>query len=242
VFGAECRSDPAFRTETSLSGDGYIFELCLRTGMFLSDWLTRRVFGIDPTAGRACYERLEAAADAIPPGSEGLLLLPYWGGVMPPHWDLDARGAMVGLCADHGRGHLYRALIEGIALDTASGYAAIEAVTGEPVREIVVIGGGAHSPLWRRIVADATGREVLVSDTVEASSLGAGMLAAVAAGWYASPAEAARAMQGRTHDRLTPDNHRVALYAELREIYDGLYPALRQSFARLARLKERAAA
>src|SRR5215475_969550 len=74
VFGTACRTDPAFRTETSLSGDGYIFETCLRTGMFLTDWVTKRLFGLDPADDPACYERLEAEAGALPPGSDGLLL------------------------------------------------------------------------------------------------------------------------------------------------------------------------
>ena len=173
VFSSVCRTDPAFRTETSLSGDGYIFETCLRTGMFLTDWVTKRLFGLDPAGDPGCYDRLEEAAAAVPPGSDGLLLLPYWSGVMSPHWNPDARGAMVGFAPEHDRGHVYRALIEGIALDMAAGYDAIEAL-GEPVKEIVVIGGGAKSALWRRIFADATGRELVASETVEASSLGAG--------------------------------------------------------------------
>jgi sugar (pentulose or hexulose) kinase len=238
VFGTACRTDPAFRTETSLSGDGYIFETCLRTGMFLTDWVARRLFGLDPAGDPACYERLEAEASVLPPGSDGLLLLPYWSGVMSPFWNADARGALVGLAPDHGRGHVYRALIEGIALETALGYRAIEAA-GEPVKEIVVIGGGAKSALWRRIFADATGREIVVSETVEASSLGAAMLAAVGAGWCATPAEAARAMQGRLTQRLAPDPGNVAVYGELARIHAGLYPALTKTYDRLASFRER---
>ncbi|MFI5018515.1 MAG: FGGY-family carbohydrate kinase, partial [Dongiales bacterium] len=185
-----------------------------------------------------CYDRLEEAAAAVPPGSDGLLLLPYWSGVMSPHWNPDARGAMVGFAPVHDRGHVYRALIEGIALDMAAGYDAIEAL-GEPVEEIVVIGGGAKSALWRRIFADATGRELVASETVEASSLGAAMLAAVGAGWYGSPPEAARAMQGRLNERLSPDARHRATYRELGEIYAGLYPAMTETFARLARFRER---
>jgi xylulokinase len=137
-----------------------------------------------------------------------------------------------------GRGHVYRALIEGIALETALGYAAIEAA-GEPVKEIVAIGGGAKSALWRRIFADATGREIAVSETVEASSLGAAMLAAVGAGWYPTPAAAARAMQGRLSERLAPDPRHVAAYGALAQIHAGLYPALTETFARLASFRER---
>ena len=143
-----------------------------------------RLFGVDPQADPGVYDRLEAEAAAVPPGADGLLLLPYWSGVMTPFWDPDARGAVVGLGIGHGRAHYYRALLEGVALDLAMGYAAIEAATGEPIRELLAIGGGAKNALMRQIVADATGRPVLVSSTVEASCLGAGMLAAAGAGWY----------------------------------------------------------
>ena len=81
----------AFRTLTSLSGEGYIFELCLRTGAFLTDWSVRNLFGADPPPTPAIYDRLEAEAAAVPPGADGLLLLPYWSGTMAPFWDPDAR-------------------------------------------------------------------------------------------------------------------------------------------------------
>jgi xylulokinase len=142
------------------------------------------------------------------------------------------------LGAEHGRGHLYRALIEGIALDVAMGLAHIEGATGEVIRDVVAIGGGARSRLWRQIVADATGRAVLVSETVEATCLGAGMLAAVGAGWYADGATAARAMQGDLAERTVPDEVRHARYARLLPIYQDLHPAMARTFARLAAFRE----
>ncbi|HYZ35058.1 MAG TPA: FGGY-family carbohydrate kinase, partial [Crenalkalicoccus sp.] len=170
-----------------------------------------------------------------------LMLLPYWSGVMSPYWDPDARGVMLGFAPEHGRSHAYRALVEAIALDCAMGYAAIEAATGERITELLALGGGARSRLWRQVVADAVGREVAVSETVEATSLGAAMLAAVAAGWYPDAASAARAMQGAVRERLAPDPARAARYAELLDIYRGLHPALRASFARLAAFRGSAA-
>lgn len=234
VWGEAFRTSASFRTLTSLSGEGYIYELCLRTGAFLTDWLVTRLFGVDPKAEPGIYDRLEAEAAAVPAGAEGLVLLPYWSGVMPPFWDPDARGAVVGFSAGHGRGHLYRALMEGIALDLAMGYGAIEAATGEPITELLTIGGGAKSALMRRIVADATGKPVRISATVEATCLGAGMLAAAGAGWYASPAMAARAMQGEVLTTIEPDAARHAAYRELLAVYRDLHPALRHAFARLA--------
>ncbi len=196
-----------------------------------------RLFGVDPQADPGIYERLEAEAAAVPRGSDGLLLLPYWSGAMPPFWDPDARGLIVGLGVGHGRGHVYRALMEGVALDLAMGYAAIEALTGEPVLELVAIGGGAKSPLWRQIVADATGKRVGVSATVEASCLGAGMLAAFAAGWHPSIEAASRAMQGAIGAVTEPEPEGARLYGQLLPIYKDLYPAMRTTFARLALIR-----
>jgi xylulokinase len=239
AWGQAFATSHAFRTLTSLSGEGYIFELCLRTGAYLTDWSVRHLFGADPAADPTIYQRLEAEAAAVPPGADGVLLLPYWSGTMAPFWDPDAGGAVVGLRTGHGRGHYWRAMLEGVALDCAMGYGAIEAATGAPVTELLTIGGGARSALMRRIVADATGRPVQLSSTLEASCLGAGMLAASGAGWYASPAEAAAAMQGEVVSTLEPDPATAGHYRELLAIYRDLYPALRRTFARLAAYRTR---
>lgn len=239
VWGQAFATSHAFRTLTSLSGEGYIFELCLRTGAYLTDWSVRHLFGADPAADPSIYQRLEAEAAAVPPGADGILLLPYWSGTMAPFWDPDAGGAVVGLRTGHGRGHYWRAMLEGVALDCAMGYGAIEAATGAPVTELLTIGGGARSALMRRIVADSTGRPVQVSSTLEASCLGAGMLAASGAGWYASPAEASAAMQGEVVLTIEPDPAMAGHYRELLAIYQDLYPALRRTFARLAAYRTR---
>ena len=120
------------------------------------------------------------------------------------------------------------------------GYGAIEAATGEPIRELLTIGGGARSALMRQIVADVTGRPVRVSSTLEASCLGAGMLAASGAGWYASPAEARAAMQGEVELTVEPGRRAGrALSPSCWRIYRDLYPALRTTFARLAAYRAR---
>jgi xylulokinase len=239
VWGADYVTSHAFRTLTSLSGEGYIYELCMRTGAFLTDWSVRQLFGTDPTADPGVYDRLEAEAATLGPGADGVLLLPYWSGTMAPFWDPDAGGAVVGLRTGHGRAHYWRAMLESVALDCAMGYAAIDEVIGEPIRELLTIGGGARSRLMRQIVADSSGRTVLISSTLEASCLGAGMLAAAGAGWYASPVEAARAMQGMVTTTIEPDPRRLGAYAELLAIYRELYPALRATFARLADYRAR---
>ena len=224
VYGKAYATDPAFRTMTSLTGEGYIFELCLITGTFLTNWLVEQLFEEDPQANPDVYKQLERQAAGLPVGADGLMLMPYWGGVMTPYWDADARGILIGLSSEHGRGHVYRAMMEGIALDEAMGLSGIEAVTGERVEELLTIGGGSKSNLWCWIVANATGKPVKRLATAEATSLGAGIAAAVGAGWFSSVSAAADAMTGKVEDIIEPELEATERYAELLSIYKRLYP------------------
>jgi len=238
VYGKAYATDPAFRTMTSLTGDGYIFELCLITGTFLTNWLVEQLFEEDPVKDPDVYEKLEQEANQLPAGADGLMLMPYWGGVMTPYWDADARGMLIGLSSEHGRGHVYRAMMEGIALDEAMGLEGIEAVTGERVEELLTIGGGSKSDLWCRIVANATAKPVKRLATAEATSLGAGMAAAAGAGWFADVAAAAGAMAGKVEDVIEPEPALVDRYADLLGIYKRLYPSTRSILNDLTAFKE----
>ena len=88
------------------------------------------------------------------------MILPYWNAVMNPYWDPDARGCIIGLTSGHNRGHLYRAILEGIAMEQSLATAAVEKAVGERIDEFALIGGGAKSDLWRKIIADISGKKV----------------------------------------------------------------------------------
>ena len=238
VYGSDYATDPAFRTMTSLSGEGYIFELCLITGTFLTNWLVEQLFEEDPTKDEGVYQALEAAASRLPIGADGLMLMPYWGGVMTPFWDADARGILIGLSSEHGRAHLYRAMMEGIALDEAMGLEGIEQVTGERVEELLTIGGGSKSDLWCWIVANATGKPVTRLATAEATSLGAAMAAAVGAGWFDDAKSAADAMAGKIEDVIEPEPAAAGRYADLLGVYKRLYPSTKSILNDLTAFKE----
>ncbi|WP_035484712.1 xylulokinase [Geminicoccus roseus] len=239
VWAGRYMVDAGWRTMNSVSGEGFINELCLRTGTFLTDWFVNNLFGLDGAADPEAYQRLEAEAASVPVGSCGLLLTPWWLGSMTPYWDNEARGVMIGLSAEHGRGHFYRAMMEGIALEQALGIGKIEAALGVPVTEIVAIGGGSRSDLWCQILADSIGRPVLRSSTVEASSLGAGICAAVGAGWFDGMKEAVASMTGRIERRIEPDALRHDRYRELLALFERLYPQLRSIYADLAAFKQK---
>lgn len=223
--------DKAWRTELAAQGEGYILENCLRSGAFLINWFVDQF----TPAGRddpQVFDKLEAAAGALPIGSDGLMALPYWSGVMDPHWDSSARGCLIGFGGSHTPAHVYRAIIEGMTLDQVMRTERLERAAGLTVTEYLAIGGGAASPLWRRMLADASGKTVLISETVEASALGAGMIAAAGAGWYPTIATAAQAMAGKT-TAVEPDAARAPHYRELLDIYKGLYAATAATSHRL---------
>jgi xylulokinase len=233
IYSPEYRTGRAWRTMGSCSGEGYYFETSLRAGTFLVEWLVRQILQAAP-GDSEIYQRLEAEAERAPIGSQGLLTLPYWGAVMTPYWDPQARGCFIGLTGAHRLGHLYRSVMEGIALEQALVTAMVEKDTGTRVEQFVAIGGGAASNLWRQILADATGKTVLRSETVEASSLGAAICAAVGAGWFPSARAAAEAMCGRITRETQPVAQHARRYGELLAIYREIYPRLKETLSRLS--------
>jgi xylulokinase len=213
AWSAEPRIGRFWRTMTSPTGDGYFLEGCQRAGAFFVNWFVDAFAGgrDDP----AVFERLEAAAAALPIGAEGATACPYLTGCMDPHWDPNARAAFTGLAPHHGVGHLYRAALEALTLESARCVTAM-AENGLGPEKIVAVGGGAASALWRRMLADATGLPLVVSDSLEASALGAGMSAAVGAGWRGNFADAAAAMS-REGETTLPDPSARAAWAALSE-------------------------
>jgi xylulokinase len=228
----------AFRTLCSPIAGAFVPEEVLGGGTFTVSWFCEN-FGPDIDhlhLPLSAEEVLEAAASKLPPGSLGLMLVPYWNAVMPPYWDTAATGITVGWTGAHRREHFYRAILEGIAYEHRLAMDGVAEATGEPLNEFILMGGGSRSPLWCQIVADVNGKPVAQASTSEATNLGAGILAAAAVGWYASVREAADAMTsvGR---RFQPDEKTHALYDRLyREVYRGLFPALQPYIDRLTEI------
>jgi sugar (pentulose or hexulose) kinase len=152
---------------------------------------------------------------------------------MTPWWDSNARGVIAGLTSSHRRAHVYRALLEGVALEQTISSDSI-AASGSPIEEFVAMGGGAASDLWCQILADCTGRAVHRSATVEASSLGAAIAAAAGAGWYRNISAAAEAMAGKPVRTFVPEPVARARYQELLSIYRDLWPTMSNWNARLS--------
>ena len=223
IWSSKYRYSSAWRTMLAAQGEGYIYENCLRTGAFLIDWFVDQ-FVAQGKADEAVFKQLETAAQLLPIGSDGLLVQPYFSGVMDPHWDTSARGVILGLSGSHTPTHIYRAIIESITIDQVMRTQEMEAAAEQNISHFVAIGGGANSIFWRQMLADASGKPVHVSSTIEASALGAGMIAAYGAGWFDSITDAAQQMAGDTTPVL-PDAAKHAAYQSLLDIYRNLYHA-----------------
>jgi xylulokinase len=161
----------------------------------------------------------------VAPGADGVLFLPYLQGERTPHLDPQARGAWLGLTAAHHRGHLLRAVLEGVAFSLRDGFALL-AEQGMPLTHLRITGGGARSALWRQMCADVLGRPITSLATDEGPAFGAALIAGVAAGLYPSLAVAC-ARTVRLGETVEPDLATGEVYARQYERYRSAYPALR---------------
>jgi len=177
------------------------------------------------------YDALLAEAAAAPPGCEGLLFLPYLTGERCPHPDPCARGGWIGLTSRHGRGHLVRAVVEGVTFGMGEILDLVRSI-GVRVESVRLGGGGARSAFWRQLQADVYGVPVALTSAVEGPAFGAALAAGVGAGVWPSVAEACRETVRET-EVLEPDPASQGRYAAPREHYASLYHALRERFAAL---------
>jgi xylulokinase len=185
----------------------------------------RDQFGAGKEDGRDPYERLTEEAAKTPPGAEGLLWAPYLMGERTPHLDPNARGALVGITAQHTRGHVVRAILEGVAFSLRDSITLFQEI-GVPVESIRLGGGGARSPLWQQIQADIYGMTVELIEADEGAAYGAGLLAGVGIGTWSS-VEAACETTVRVAKRIQPDVKTATLMKQQYGEYRKLYPALR---------------
>ncbi|MEW6032872.1 MAG: FGGY-family carbohydrate kinase [Bacillota bacterium] len=203
-------------------------EFFLFRGYWLVSWF-REQFGYREEEeahkeGLVTEEVLNRRAADIRPGSDGLVVQPYW---TPTSIAPAARGAVVGWTDVHTRAHLYRAILEGIAYALRDGIPLLERDFGTKIKDVRVSGGGAKSDVAMQITADVFGLPAGRPHTVETCALGAAINAAMAAGWYRDADEAAAAMT-RTERVFEPIAANVALYEELYQgVHRRLYPALK---------------
>ena len=173
-------------------------------------WISRSA------AGTARLEdALNAAASELAPGSNGLLTIPDW---LAPGQAAWRRGALLGFDGSQGRAHIYRSILEGIALTMANNTAAMEHALGRRLSPVLVSGGGSRSDLMMQIVADVYGRPARRTTVNDAAGLGAAICAAVGHGIYPGWDQATAAMVS-PGQQFTPDPGAARAYQQINQVY-----------------------
>jgi xylulokinase len=224
-------TDRAFRTMLTGIQGAYSLETVILGGTYTIDWF-REHFG-----GGFSLKELENQIRNLPPGSEGLILVPYWNSVLNPYWDPTASGLVLGWRGHHTPSHLYRAILEGIAYELRRHFEGIKSALGKKILKLVVMGGGSESDLWCQIISNITGSTLHRTDTSEATALGAGVIAAYGTGLFFDMHTAADQMTGGFRDRFQPDPKIHNQYSRLyQDVYQDLFLAIQPFSQRLAEI------
>jgi xylulokinase len=228
VFAATDRPalDPGGRVHTfchAVPGRWHVMGVTQGAGLSLR-WL-RDQFGAGKDDGRDPYDRMTEEAAKAPAGSDGVIWAPYLMGERTPHLDPHARAALVGLAASHTRGHVIRAVLEGVAFSLKDSFT----IFGEmkvPLSSVRLGGGGARSPLWRQIQTDVYGYPAEIVEAEEGAAYGAALLAGVGGGIWKTVEDACDAVV-RVRSRFDPDPVAAKTLAASYEKFRALYPALK---------------
>jgi xylulokinase len=174
------------------------------------------------------YDPLMELAARAPAGCEGLVFLPYLTGERTPYPDPQARGVYCGITLRHDKGHMVRSVVEGVSYALRDSFELMRDL-GIDIQQVRGSGGGVRSAVWRQILADVFGTELVTVNSTEGAAYGAALLAAVGAGVFAD-VEAACDQAIELTNRVTPGTD-TAAYEDYYPIYRALYPALRDAFA-----------
>jgi xylulokinase len=183
----------------------------------------------DEQEDAATYRQLESLAASAPAGCDGLLFHPYLFGERSPFYNPEARGAFLGIRHWHGKEHLVRSIMEGVAFSIANCMDAIQAIAHKREARVDILrtgkSGGSQLSVWRQIIADALDQSLEVADVEEPGCLGAGLLAGVGTDLYENLESAIQSTVQIT-TRVSPDAARAALYREQRSVFNETYLAL----------------
>lgn len=229
IPGEPLRTDPRVHVFNHAVPDmWYVLGAILSAGLSLR-WL-RDLVGLKGVPD--AYSLLSAEAASVPMGADGLIFLPYLSGERTPHMDAQARGCFIGLSAHHTRGHLARAVMEGVTFALREALE-ISRELGASADTLIAAGGAMESDLWRGIQADTFGLPLQRTLLKEQASLGAALLAGIGSGVYSDLTSACErtVRYGDVTEPIAANHARYdVLYAHFRE----LYPRLKGDFHRLA--------
>lgn len=201
------------------------------------NWLRSNLYAAESVAGEtAAFRQMDQEAAAVPAGCNGLLFFPSLLGQRNPVDDPYAKGALIGLTPEHTRGHMYRALLEGLTLGMREVYLQLR-TAGKPMQQIRLSGGGAVNDLWCQIFAD--GFQTPVHRVQHYSACGALGAAMLASHYCKNPADLVhRFSSGEVERIFEPEASKKAVYDELFAMYTQIYPASKPLFDDLKRFDE----
>jgi len=187
--------------------------------------------------GVDAYDLLNAQAAKAPPGSEGLIVLPFLMGERTPIWDVDARGCIFGLSLNHTKGHIVRATMEGVAYAMYDSFRMIKEAGRKVNAPIVMHEGGAKSNLWRQIITDVFDTPTVLTKRRTGAPFGDAILAGVATGLF--PDYSVSKDWAEYVEQMEPDKGRHELYMAYFQLYKELYEHVKNDYKALAKLRER---
>lgn len=226
----EYTSDPRLILSCHVVPDQWLLQGGTTGGGGVMRWLEREFGEYERSMalkkGKNSLQQYNEEAEKAPPGSGGLVFLPYMSGERSPIWDPDAKGVFYGLDFGKTKGHVIRSCMEGVAFSLKHNLD-VAASIGVDVKELFAVGGAANSALWMQIKSDITGKPLAVPFSDTAATLGAAILAGVGVGMYEG-FEDAVARTVKITGRYEPDKDNAGIYQRNYETYISLYENLKQ--------------
>jgi len=226
--------DPNYFVEISPTG-AYIMENSIYSGASaLINWYRDNFDRCqsEPEPNKWAY--LQRSAAKTPVGNLGLIMVPFFGGAGAPYWNMEARGALLGLCQDHGSGNVLRAIIEGLAYEIKRECDLMAQDASQPLRRLITYGGS--NSIWNQTLADVFNLPLDAVLTEDTTALGAAMCAAAGVGIYKDVTSAGQAMAPEA-TTFKPQEKSAAFYNSFyREVYEGLYDSIEKRLSRARKL------
>lgn len=204
----------------------YLINGCMAASGSILRWFQREL------GGNADFSELDAASADIPPGSDGLIMLPYFLGEKTPIFDPVARGVLFGLTLRHSQAHVFRAALEAVSFGFLHHIRVLEETGLRPNPQVAVTNGGAHSTLWRQITADVLGLELSLIAKHPGSSLGAMFIAGMGVGAFNDWSNIDRFITIETTTKPNPEHHER--YQKIYELYREIYETNKHLFPKVA--------
>lgn len=202
---------------------------------YLRDQFSQYEVEVERVLGTSSYDLLNLQAEKVPPGSDGLIILPYLMGERTPIWDTQARGVVFGLSLNHTKGHLVRAMMEAVAYALYDSYQLI-LQSGLPINYPLVLNeGGAVSKLWRQIITDVFNTPTVLVKRRTGAPFGDAILAGVATGVFKDFGVAKQWAEYVARMEPNAENH--ARYMEYFGLYKQIYAHVKDDFVELARIR-----